>query len=129
MRLDFVADVMREGIHTCAASATLREVARTMADRRIHCVVVTGLHADDVWGVVSDLDLARAAGGDLDQLTAGEVAASEVVTVPPSATIDQAAQLMAEHDVAHLLVVIAESGRPIGIVSTLDIARALGRGA
>ena len=37
LRMRFVADVMREGIYTCPASATLREVARTLSDRRIHC--------------------------------------------------------------------------------------------
>ena len=96
LRMRFVADVMREGIYTCPGSATLREVARTLSERRIHCVVISGSPDHDVWGVVSDLDLVRGAGGDLDETTAGEVAATEVVTVPPSATLEEAAQLMAE---------------------------------
>jgi CBS domain-containing protein len=125
-RMMFVADVMREGIHTCPGSATLREVARTMADRRIHCVVVSGPRDEEVWGVVSDLDLARGVSGDLEAITAGEAAASEVLTVPPSATIEEAAQLMAEHEVAHLIVALEHGGRPIGVISTLDIARAVG---
>jgi CBS domain-containing protein len=120
----FVADIMREGIHTCPGSATLREVARTMSDRRIHCVVVSGLGERDIWGVVSDLDLVRGGGTGLDETTAGEVAATEVVTVAPSATLDEAAQLMAEHEVAHLIVVHAKTGLPQGVISTLDLARA-----
>ena len=124
LRMRFVADVMREGIFTCPSSATLREVARILSDRRIHCVVVSGLPGRDVWGVVSDLDLVRGAGGDLDETTAGEVAATEVVTVAPSATLDDAAQLMAEHEVAHLIVVHLETGRPMAVISTLDLARA-----
>ena len=128
LRMRFVADVMREGIYTCPGSATLREVARTFSDRRIHCVVVSGLPGRDVWGVVSDLDLVRGAGADLDETTAGEVAATEVVTVAPSATLDEAAQLMSEHEVAHLLVVHTETGRPLGVISTLDLARAFARG-
>jgi CBS domain-containing protein len=124
--MTFVADVMREGIHTCPGSATLREVARTMAERRIHCVVVRGGRDDEVWGVVSDLDLARGIGGDLERITAGEAAATEVLTVPPSVTIEEAARLMVEHEVAHLIVALEESGRPIGVISTLDIARAVG---
>jgi CBS domain-containing protein len=120
----FVADIMREGIYTCPGSATLREVARTMSDRRIHCVVVSGLPERDIWGVVSDLDLVRGGGIDLDEITADEVAATEVVTVAPSATLDEAAQLMAEHEVAHLIVVHAKTGLPMGVISTLDLARA-----
>ena len=124
LRMRFVADVMREGIYTCPGSATLREVARTLSDRRIHCVVVSGSPEHDVWGVVSDLDLMRGAGADLDETTAGEVAATEVVSVAPSATLDEAAQLMAEHEVTHLLVVHTHTGRPMAVISTLDIARA-----
>jgi CBS domain-containing protein len=123
----FVADVMREGIYTCPASATLREVARTLADRRIHCVVVSGSPERDVWGVVSDLDLVRGAGGDLDGTTAGEVAATEVVTVAPSATLEEAAQLMAEHEVTHLIVAHTQTRRPMAVISTLDLARAFAR--
>jgi CBS domain-containing protein len=33
--------------------------------------------------------------------------------------------MMTEHAVAHLLVVDDESGRPVGVLSTLDIAHAL----
>ena len=32
---------------------------------------------------------------------------------------------MAQHGVAHLAVVEPSSGRPIGVISTLDIARAI----
>jgi CBS domain-containing protein len=32
---------------------------------------------------------------------------------------------MVEHDVSHLIVLEARSGRPIGVLSTLDVARAL----
>ena len=128
-RMAFVADIMREGIYTCPPTATLREASRTMADRRIHCVVVAVDPHEDAWGVVSDLDLIRAAGGDLDAVTVGEAAASEVVTVQASATLDEAAQLMAEHEVAHLLVVLEDGGPPIGVISTLDLARAFGQPA
>jgi CBS domain-containing protein len=128
-RMAFVADVMREGIYTCQPSATLREVARTMADRRIHCVVVTGLADREAWGVVSDLDVVRAAGADLNDVTAGEAASGEAVTVAASATLGEAAQLMAEHEAAHLLVVLPATGRPIGVISTLDLARALASNA
>ena len=36
-----------------------------------------------------------------------------------------AAEAMVEHDVSHLVVVEGRSGRPVGVVSTLDVARAL----
>jgi CBS domain-containing protein len=48
-----------------------------------------------------------------------------VVVVKPDDSIEHAAQLMAEHDTAHLIVASPETGRPVGVVSSLDIARAL----
>jgi CBS domain-containing protein len=68
---------------------------------------------------------ARAPGPGFEELTAGDVAATDMVVVQPDDTIEHAAQLMAEHDTAHLIVASPESGQPVGIVSSLDIARAL----
>ena len=54
---------MHRGVLTCAREASLSEVARVMAERSIHCVVVENDSGDGgpFWGVVSDLDLIAAA--------------------------------------------------------------------
>src|SRR5215210_9247129 len=124
-----VSEVMRRGIVGCGPDTPLREVARLMSENRIHCVVVDGLQVDahgsrSGWGVVSDLDLARAAATG-EALTAAEVAATEPVSAAPSDTLAAAAGVMADHDVAHLVVVDDRDAEPIGVVSTLDLARAL----
>jgi CBS domain-containing protein len=127
-----VADAMRTGVMSCPADVPATTVARMMATHHIHSVVVEGVHSDPIhgerpkWGVVSDMDLLRGARAAIDDLTAGDIAASEPVTVEPSLLLDEAVRLMAEHDTAHLIV--AERGRPIGILSTLDIAGALAWG-
>lgn len=41
----------------------------------------------------------------------------------------RAAQLMVEHGVAHLIVLDAASGHPIGVISTLDVAAVYASGA
>jgi CBS domain-containing protein len=97
-----------------------------MAGHRIHSVVVWS-EAPDVdkqgtlWGVVSDLDLARAIAADEPAVSAGAVASAPVVTVGPHETIRHGAKLMVDHGVAHLVVV--SRGRPVGVISTLDLAR------
>ena len=116
-----VRGAMQVGLFECTPDTDLRSVARLMAGKTIHCVVVVGDH----WGIVSDLDLMRALGPGFEELTAGNVAATGFVVVQPDDTIEHAAQLMAEHDTAHLIVASPETGRPVGIVSSLDIARAL----
>jgi CBS domain-containing protein len=128
-----VGAVMHHGVINIPPQSTLEEAAREMAHNRVHCVVVDGLargadsHEQLVWGILSDLDLMRAvAAGRLD-VSAGELAASEIVTVDPQDTIEHVAQLMAEHDNTHMVVVSPDTGRPAGVISSLDVAGALAR--
>ena len=125
-----VADAMHRGVLTCGLYAPLTQVARTMAEESIHCVVVWNEPSEaaetPLWGVVSDLDLvAVAASENQRDRTAGSSAATPVLMVAPDEPLRRAAQMMAEHDVAHLVVVDPKTTKPVGVLSTLDIARAL----
>jgi len=129
----FVSDVMRDGVVGCTPETPLTEVARLMSEYRIHCVVIAGLEEEGhgtrlMWGIVSDLDLARAAATG-EELTAGEVAATEPVTASPTDTLAAVARVMGEHDVAHLVVIDDNNAEPLGVISTLDVARAFAEGA
>ena len=76
--------------------------------------------------IVADTDLLRAAAaGDIDEGPAQTVAATPVVTVASSDELAHAAQLMIEREASHLVVVERRSARPVGVLSTLDVARAL----
>ena len=126
-----VGEAMHPGVLTCDREASLSEVARVMAGRSIHCIVVANDSNDGgpFWGVVSDLDLVAAATvRDLDDQTAGGTAASPVVMVTPTETLERAAQLMTEHATSHLVVVDVGLFEPVGVISTLDIAGALAAG-
>jgi CBS domain-containing protein len=118
-----VSEAMHRGIVTCAPTATLREVAELLAEHGVHCAVVADEALRTLWGIVSDIDLMRGLRSPLP-LTAGNLAALDVVTIGPQDELRRAAQLMAEHDVAHLIVV---DGAPVGILSTLDVAQAVAR--
>jgi CBS domain-containing protein len=71
---------------------------------------------------VSDRDLIRALARKRGETTAGQIAATELVTIEPAESVARAAQLMADHHVTHLVVV--ERGFPVGVISSLDVARA-----
>jgi CBS domain-containing protein len=124
-------DVMHPGMISCPPGTPLRTVARMMASYRVHAIVVHAhdddeLPGGDTWGVVTDADLVRAClEDDLDGLTAKQIAATPVLTVPSVDPLERAMQLMVEHEVAHVIVVERHSRRPIGVLSTLDVARAL----
>jgi CBS domain-containing protein len=121
-----VHDAMHTGILTTDPSTPLRVVARLMAERRVHAVAVADPdHAHRLWAIVSALDVAAAAAMDIDE-TAGEAAATEVVTVSAAESLDTAARVMVEHGLSHVIVVDPASGHPCGILSTLDVAAAYG---
>jgi CBS domain-containing protein len=123
-----VVDAMRVGIVSCPPDTPLRDVARIMATYRIHCVVVSEMEGGTPVGVISDSDLAVAASSGVRDSTAGELAATESVTVAADASLERAAQLMAEHQVSHLVVIQPHSGHPVGVLSALDLAGVLAWG-
>jgi len=81
-----------------------------------------------VWGILSDLDLLRAGAGDGLGTSAGALAQQPVFSVTPATPLREAGGLMLTHGVRHLVVIEAESERPVGILSTLDIAGVLAWG-
>ena len=123
-----VGDAMHRGVFTCEREDSLAEVAATMVREVVHCVVVESGsgEAGPPWGIVSDLDLVAASiFRDLADQSAGGSAGTPVVTVSPQETLERAAQLMIEHNTAHLIVVDPTEQRPLGVLSTLDIAAGL----
>ena len=117
-----VLNALKLGLIERPADADLLSVARAMAEHSVHCVIIRGIEGDG-WGIVSDLDLMAALQPQLAGATAGRIAATDVVIVEPSDTLEHAAQLMADHQTSHVVVVEPVTGEPVGILSTLDIAR------
>jgi CBS domain-containing protein len=129
-----VADVMHHGVVTCAPGASLEDVAELMVRHGVHCLVVEGLVADPdggerlVWRVLDDLDLARALARDgitASTMPAAEAATGPGATVAPDDSLTLAASLIVANGLTHLVVATDQGGRPVGVVSALDLARAL----
>lgn len=75
---------------------------------------------------MSDVDLMSAAACGDASITAGQIAASDPVTLDAGESVERACQLMAEH-VSHLLVLKPGSSWPAGVLSSLDVARVTAR--
>ena len=128
-----VADAVHPGILRCEPDVSLTEVARMMAAHHVHSIVVMGIVHDQpmeslAWGIISDLDLVRAGIHDGAELTARTLAREPVITAEPAMPLREAGELMLTHAVNHLVVVQPGSQRPIGILSTLDVAGVLAWG-
>lgn len=122
-----VADAMHPGVLATDPEASLAEVARLMASRHVHCVAVLGLKSSDhgealVWGTISDVDLMRAGLENAGDDSAAAIAREPVIVVEPATPLQDAAKAMLDRGVNHAVVVEPKTERPVGILSSLDVA-------
>ena len=122
-----VSDAMRAGVISCPPDTSMETVARIMATNHVHAVVISGLAGGAPWGVITDRDLLSVAHEARGRL-AGSCATDDPVIVKPGQRLEEAARLMRDHGLTHLLVGHPDTGRPIGVLSTLDVAGIVGWG-
>ena len=127
-----VADAMYPGILSCEPGMSLSAVVRMMAGHHVHCLVVLGVTGEEdgdslVWRILSDLDLLHGASWRVGQ-TADALARQAVHTVDPTMPLRAAGDLMLKLGAFHVLVVDPLRQRPLGVLSTLDIAGVLAWG-
>lgn len=123
MHVATILEQKGRAVVTVPRDATLSDVVRALADKRIGAVVVLGGHREVV-GIVSERDIIRVLGSDGVQglsRSVGDVMTRDVMTCRETDTIDWLAGMMTEHRIRHLPVV--EDGRLIGIVSIGDVVK------
>ncbi|WP_083441980.1 CBS domain-containing protein [Nitriliruptor alkaliphilus] len=110
-------------IATIRPTATLREAAEALTADEVGLLVVTD--AGGMRGVLSERDVVRASasGADLDLERVRDHASHEVIQVDESAPVVEAARMMHEAEVRHL--VVSRGSRPVGVLSVRDLLPAL----
>lgn len=108
---------------TIDSGTTAQEAARTMKSEDVGSLPI--VDGGRLVGVVTDRDLAIRvlAEGKGAETTVGEIASKDVVTVDQQQSIEEAARLMAEHQLRRLPV-CEEDGKLVGILAQADIAQA-----
>jgi CBS domain-containing protein len=117
-----IRDLMTENPSSCARSTPVVEAAKVMAREDVGSVPV--VDSGRLMGVVTDRDLVvrvLAEGRDPEGTSVGDVASSDVATVSPDDSLDDALKLLARHQVRRLPVV--EDDQLVGIVAQADVAR------
>ena len=114
---------------TADRSRTLQECAALMGENHVGSVLVTEETpgGPQAVGIVTDRDLvveAMARGVAPGQASIGQITARRLVTVPSSASIDEAVQVMKSEGVRRLLVATPDR-RLVGIISMDDLLDAL----
>ncbi|GAA2945247.1 CBS domain-containing protein [Streptomyces enissocaesilis] len=122
-----VRDLMTPGVRCILATDTLNRAAKMMRAHRIGALPVKRSESsDELVGIVTDRDIivkCLAAGGDPAQITAGDLAEGAPVAVEATVDAYEAVRVMSEARIRRL--VILENGRPAGVISEADLARAL----
>ncbi len=117
-----IREVMTPNPTTVEPATTAGEAARTMKSEDVGSLPI--VDGERLVGVVTDRDLtirvlAEGKGADT---TVGEIASKDVVTVDAGQSLDEAARLMAEHQIRRLPVT-EEDGKLVGILAQADVAQ------
>lgn len=117
-----VREVMTPDPRTVEPSTTIVEAARAMRDEDVGPMPI--VENGQCVGIVTDRDIVLrvvAEGRNANTTTVGEIASRELITVDPEQTLDEAARLMAQHQIRRLPV-CEEDGKLVGIVAQADLA-------
>lgn len=128
-----VADAMHPGVLACDREATLSELARMMATHHVHCIAVMdgadGEAAEPfLWGIVTAFDVLEAGLLSGAEKSAAELARRATINIESTRPLRDAAQVMLDKREAHVIVTEPGTRRPVGVLSTLDIAGVLAWG-
>ncbi len=104
--------------------ATVYEALELMADKDVGAVLV--MDGDKLLGIFSERDYARKCilrNRRSKETKVKELMTSNVFTISPSASINEAMELMTKHHIRHLPVV--ENGKVVGVISIGDVVKAV----
>lgn len=106
---------------TVSTKTTLKEVAKTLAEKKVGIVVVVDEKAPDVpLGVISERDIVRAIATGVDLNTPAErYMTTPVITVETSEPLWKVADVMRTHNIRH--VVVTRNGKLYGVISIRDL--------
>jgi CBS domain-containing protein len=118
----FVGQIMTEELVTVERSQTLADASVAMTDDGIKSVVVSDPDGRPI-GILTSTDFLRMAadGNDPIETSVSEYMTADIVTTTADTTVNEAANLMMNHDISHLPVV-RNDDRLTGIVTTTDVA-------
>lgn len=121
-----VRDIMVKDPVTIDSDMTVEETARAMARSSCGCLLV--MAKGKVTGIVTERDLVRKALSKAKRSVTekvGTIMSSPLVVVHPEITVEEAARVMADHQVRRLPVV--DERGVVGIITVTDLAKALAK--
>jgi CBS domain-containing protein len=118
----FVANVMQKAV-TCKESEAVQAIAERIVTRSVNHIVMV----DDqgkLNGIVTSWDVTRALAQGKTALA--DIVTRRVITAKPDEPLETASKRMAQHNIS-ALPVIDNEGKVLGIVTSEDVSKLLGR--
>jgi len=114
-----VEEIMSAPVATVSEETTVTEVARHLRKKNIGSLVVG---EEIIEGIVTETDIVDAVAEDidLDETPVSKIMTDPVVTIRPHEPVHVAGERMGHNAVKKLPV--TDSGEPVGIVTTTDLA-------
>ena len=115
-----VRDLMVSDVVTIGDSASVVDAAKRMIQEEKGPLPV--VEGDRLHAIVTDRDIIAhvvAEGRDPNSVAVHDIATHELVTIGPDEDVEEARQLMAQHELDRILV--AEGDRLVGIISEADL--------
>jgi CBS domain-containing protein len=117
-----ISEVMTTNPRTVDPTTSIVDAARLMRDEDVGPIPI--VENNQCVGILTDRDIVLrvvADGKDPATTTVGDVASRDLITIDPEQTLDEAARLMAQHQVRRLPV-CEEDGNLVGIIAQADLA-------
>jgi CBS domain-containing protein len=117
-----VRDAMTSNPRTIDAGKPVAHAAKMMKDEDVGLAPV--VEGDRLVGTVTDRDIVTrviAEGRDPGSTSVRDIATTDLVTIDPQQSLDDALRLMAQHQVRRLPVV-ENDGRLVGVLAQADVA-------
>lgn len=119
-----VKDYMSARMVTINKQQSVLDVAKRMTERNVSSVVITD-NKDRIVGILTERDIVRSVtnGVEASRASASSLMTHPVVSIEPDLSIEDAARIMAQKKVRHLMVQDPSSQQVIGIITLTDLAR------
>ncbi len=121
-----VGDVMNRNLEFIEPNATVKEAICKMVEKKIRSLVVLPKDSDDVHGVITVRDIVFgvfANGLKASDVKVEEIASKPIVCVPKNTSVQDVLRLMKRFNIARVFVI--DDGKPIGLVSLMDLLKVL----
>jgi signal-transduction protein with cAMP-binding, CBS, and nucleotidyltransferase domain len=121
-----VVDYMSRRMITMEGDSSIHDVATRMAEQNISSVVISDRN-DDILGILTERDIVRALSKSpsAETIAAHSLMSHPLLSVESGSAVEDAARIMVQNGVRHLLVEDDVNGEIIGILSATDLLRYL----